>query len=119
MDAVKYLDEKQRMCESIDGDYDSSCNGCCFFIQNSGVDCEPGSWSNEDMVRMVKKWSNEHPVKTRQSEFLKMFPNADLDSDGCIDLCPRQIYSQFECLDKRCGKCQNEYWSQEIKAGIK
>ena len=67
MDAVKFLKEKARMT--------NECNILC-------DDCPVHAYCNhsegknaERMVAIVEKWAEEHPVKTRQSEFLKMFPN--------------------------------------------
>lgn len=36
-------------------------------------------------IKIVQEWSNEHPQKTYLSEFLKHYPNAQLDSDGVPD----------------------------------
>nr|DAO00620.1 MAG TPA: hypothetical protein [Caudoviricetes sp.] len=55
----------------------------------------------------------EHPVKTRQSEFLKMYPNARID-DGVIFLGPCAIDNSHKCtLD--CKKCCRDYWLAEIE----
>jgi len=87
MDAVKFISEHKRMCES----FGTSCNGCplhghpCTFIS---------SITNGDCKRIlvkVEQWSKEHPIKTRQSELLRVIPNLRLDKNGSIFLCPATI----------------------------
>lgn len=74
---------------------------------------------------------DEHPRKTRQSEFLKMFPNAVLiardwlqyhsdTKDDCpvIDICPHKVDTTLEvdCKDVRsCYVCRKEYWQAEME----
>lgn len=56
------------------------------------------------------------PIKTRQSMFLEMFPNATLTDDGVIKIKPCMI--DFICpLDGRCCiDCTEEYWLAEEDA---
>lgn len=44
--------------------------------------------SAEEVVSIVEQWAKEHPVKTRQSEFLKQWTEAQLDEDGVLKVCP-------------------------------
>lgn len=67
----------------------------------------------------VSAWSDSHPIKTRQSEFLKKFPKAKV-RDGVISLCP-QFYcitllgADFTgCTPGDCAKCLREYWLSAI-----
>lgn len=119
MDAVEYLKEKVRMCiehrcgncplgKAGDEQYYSSCR----------------AWEEEhpeEAVEVVKKWSAEHPVKTRQSEFLKMFPNAPLNpmNDMTIGIDPCEADAKYEphagCDEISCSDCQREYWSEEVE----
>lgn len=43
---------------------------------------------NAGAVRFVERWSKEHPRKTRQSVFLEQWPEAKIDNDGCLSVCP-------------------------------
>jgi hypothetical protein len=65
----------------------------------------------------VSAWSDSHPVKTRQSEFLKRFPNAKLDSNGVLAIRPCDIDSKC-CTDdeylSKCGTCAKDYWLTEV-----
>lgn len=73
-------------------------------------------------IDIVIKWAKEHPVKTRQSEFLKMSPNADLkiitrllpcslDSTLKPLRCAKYGYLSITC---RCDRCRDDYWNKEV-----
>ncbi len=66
---------------------------------------------------IVLKWCEEHPIKTRQSEFLKMFPNAKIDNCGTSTLCPQWVDKDFECNLQIlcCDECCREYWLAEVE----
>lgn len=79
----------------------------------------------EDMVEMIKKWAKDHPLKTRQSEFLKLFPNARL-FDGVLAIDPCKINSsRFDSKECRsysdefgvlsCDKCREQFWNEEVE----
>ena len=74
----------------------------------------------QEVVEIVERWGKEHPLKTRQSEFLKMFPRAGRGEDGLIVFCPEDFDSKFECPLKRgsghdlCGECRKNYWLEEV-----
>ena len=108
MDAVEFLKIKKRMC-----DYNESCCLCPAYYKNSGKDCECEDLESlypEELVSIVEKWSKEYPAKTRQSEFLKMFPNARVEY-GVIFMCPKEIDRTLNCkIDGTCGDCKKEYW---------
>lgn len=63
----------------------------------------------------VSAWSDSHPIKTRQSEFLKMFPNANLCRD-VIDISPCSIEKEMKkcCGDRECDECKRTYWLTEV-----
>lgn len=120
MDAIKYFKEAVRMCESS-----GSCINCLFnqemdehpfFPCKSLVSCKERI-AVEKCVSIVEKWSAEHPAKTRQSEFLNMFPNAPLRENGSIAICPLDVDRDAKCSQKqgvRCPDCQKEYWITEV-----
>lgn len=114
MDAVEYVKQRNRMC-----DYYVNCG-----------DCPAGKyeWCSSlngipNMVPIVEQWAKEHPIKTRQSEFLKLFPEASVLGGGYLNICPSQLSS--ECRDKKtggcydpgmdCRKCKRDFWLKEIE----
>lgn len=50
--------------------------------------------------------------KTRQSEFLKMFPNAQMD-DGVVAACPSRVDKNFNCC-LPCDDCRKDFWLAEV-----
>lgn len=55
-------------------------------------------------------------IRTRQSEFLKMFPDTDRTSDGVLAICPCMLDAQSrkDC-DGNCRRCRSVYWLKELK----
>ncbi|MBR3360895.1 MAG: hypothetical protein IKG39_06125 [Lachnospiraceae bacterium] len=64
MDAVKFLKERERMCESF-----KTCDGCSF---NHHCSDFMGEYA-EEAVRIVEQWSNEHPIMTNLMKFKEVF----------------------------------------------
>lgn len=77
----------------------------------------------EKAVEIVEKWAAEHPAKTRQSEFLKMFPNAKLyDGEKLLayypcDMDVRRSFKDEKCAAFKgdCYMCRKEYWNEEMR----
>lgn len=122
MDAVKFLEETRRMCDTYD-----TCEGCpanadgfddCLIDNMQAIDAA-------DAVSIVEKWAKEHPRKTRNSEFLKHYPNARVDCHGVIDICPKAVDENYTpvngCCNTHCDggtscdECCCEYWIQEVE----
>ncbi len=112
MDAVKFIEECNRMCKS----FGRSCRDC---PADKDTCCDAFEWQ-EELVTIVEKWSATHPYKTRQSEFLKMFPRPALDSDGIIAIQPCEVIVDA-CKDSNgnkrtnCWACRREFWMEEIE----
>lgn len=116
MDAVEYLKQLKRVCNSFE-----SCKECRQSIYAGSI-CVLSDLKDEKMaVEFVEKWAKDHPAKTRQSEFLKLVPNAYTDADGNIRIYPCAVDEKFreeKCgheRDKTCTECTREYWTEEIK----
>lgn len=102
-----------RMCKNHKG-----CRGCLLSVDVNGMNIAcldlvrdyPGK-ANE----IILKWCKEHPIKTRQDEFLKMFPNAPL-VDEVINICPNIIDIQYnvDCDEFSCEQCKKSYWLAEV-----
>lgn len=117
MDAIKFIKESNRMCKS----FSDNCAEC---PANSGFCKISHSYecSAEEKLSIVEKWSNEHPAKTRQSEFLKQYPEARIRSNGALNICPAIISTTYRaddggCLNssKGCDDCCREFWMQEVE----
>ena len=76
----------------------------------------------EGMVKAAEQWAAEHPVKTRQSEFLKLFPGAAPTKDGVLAICPNAfspVYKDERGLCKwhyaDCDNCCRQFWLAEVE----
>ena len=114
MDAVEYVKQRERMC-----DYYSDCDKC---PAKEVIGCANITKISQ-MVPIVEKWAKEHSVKTRQSEFLKQWPDAEIGYDGLPTVAPCQLNiellqceSQEDCEERGvCDKCRRDFWLKEIK----
>jgi hypothetical protein len=77
----------------------------------------------DKIVGIAEQWAKDHPVKTRQSEFLKMFPNAKFPNaktdGGVIIFCPRGFLPKGEAeayceKHDECIECCKDYWLAEV-----
>lgn len=106
MDAVKFVEERRRMFAVSAGTSKYS-----LFDMNTRA---------EDVVKEVEEWSAAHPRKTRQMVFLKQWPEAELDKNGCLMLCPLTVSAEYrnrdwECATLACSDCRRQFWMQEAE----
>ena len=101
-----------RMCKNI-----TECKDCPLGTKNNGegITCSFLMTKAPDKANeIVLKWCEEHHIKTRQSEFLKMFPNAKINPNGFITCCPQKVDKTVFCEGKRCLACMKAYWLAEV-----
>lgn len=103
MDAVKFLQERNRMYESG--------------AVTPGYDYDPVM-----AVKIVEEWSAAHPRKTRQDVFLEQWPEANIGGDGVLQICPAPISeshrnAQGGCgnIHRKCRDCRKEFWGQDVE----
>lgn len=117
-----YMHEKARMTKSV---VNSVCHIRCTdcplsrFNNNEKIACyELELFHSETAVQMVQRWSDEHPQRTYLTEFLKHYPNAQLNDDGIPAngcLYRLGLMSVEDCKkDSNKNKCV-ECWNQPIK----
>lgn len=93
-----------------------SCKDCEYFSRpiNDSDYCK-------DCIRLdgLKRNFKEKGIKTRQSEFLKMFPNAPIDVEKkSLCICPQNVDKSLDCESlgyKNCDECMKAYWLEEVK----
>ena len=102
-------------------DFKRMCKpGYCIKCRVSdGNYCQLDNITFEKLNEIVLDWCKTHPVKTRQSEILKMFQNAYI-RNGVVGLCPKLFDGAFICIPTEkditdCMKCCTEYWSEVIE----
>ena len=71
---------------------------------------------NTQAVKFVERWDAEHPIKTRQSVFLKHYPNAKIFL-GCLNACPMDVFGDTEanCNHQPCYECKKAFWLAEVE----
>ena len=114
MDAVEFLKAFGRLCNNY------LCGDNCPLIDSCDDESDDGYVRK---VQIVEKWAKEHLAKTRQSEFLKQWPDAEVGDDGYPSVAPCQLYKDIEekdengicCKNCGCDKCRRDFWLKEIE----
>lgn len=114
MDTVEYVKQRERMCN-----YYVNCNDCPAGYYERCLSLNGIS----KLVTIVEQWAKEHPVKTRQSEFLKQWPDAEIGDDGYPSVDPCQLHKEMAnvevhdgyCNKYGCDECRREFWLKEIE----
>lgn len=115
MDTVKFFKTVNRLCKN------QSCEECPVYKNDMccmvGFD-DDSIKSIEETVSKVEQWARDHPAKTRQREFLKMFPYAETDRSGILIFCPRKFdpvnINSVHCHRHGCLECRKDYWLTEV-----
>ena len=119
MDAVKFIEERSRMCKSF-----NKCSygcpawgGSCKLETGTYLECEATK-----QVEIVEEWSAAHPRKTRQSVFLEQWPDTQLDKKGNVIICPKQLCRGEEfnkliaaCRGTNCYECRRKFWGKVVQ----
>ena len=98
MDAVEFIKQVRRMGKQ-------KGEAICFKLEEKDT----------EIVEKVEQWAKEHPVKTRQSEFLKQWPDAEIDGDGLLRIAPCQLNVKLCKNREACDKCRHDFWLKEIE----
>ena len=119
MEALEYLREQKRMCNSYE-----NCDGCPAWDDSCKLD--PGEYlecEEDEKLKIVNEWSVSHSIKTRQSKFLEMFPNASVITNGTLGICPKSLDKDRNCFYSTdygnskfvdCLGCRNQFWLEEV-----
>lgn len=116
MDALEFIKQSKRMCRSYE-----ECKDCP--ARSDGYeDCHIDTSLDinaEIAVDIVEKWAQEHPEKTRQSEFLKLLPkNATPKMKfDVLDVCPALFISKdwlHDCNKVDCTDCKAKFWREDM-----
>lgn len=119
MEALEFFKARKRMCEA------TNCNGCKLYHAQVGC-CITPQYEKieafEEAIAIVEQWAKDHPIKTRQSEFLKHYPEAKLRQDGVLTICPLEISPAYRdkdgsCVSRfdTCAGCKRKFWLAEVE----
>ena len=117
MDALEFFKESRRMCDSH-----RLCKGCPLENGKCVVSDVAHDEDYKRIIAAVERWSKEHPQKTRQSVFLEQYPEARIDVNGVVGLCPtyisaahRDSHGNCNHPERLCKDCRREFWMQEVE----
>lgn len=118
MDASDFLKNYIRMCSDVGDCEQCPCSETNFCKAPPDLRSPEGA---EEVVHIVEKWAASHPPKTRQIEFLKMFPNVLLNNKGQPIFCPRTLDTAYHPVDgcvldvDLCQRCRDQFWFAEVE----
>ena len=123
MEALEYEKARIWMCRTMILK-EGGCSACLLYdglklrcMIAASVVSKPDEDAIKKNIDKVIKWAKDHSVKTRQSEFLKMFPHAQ-KRDGIINICPicvdRDYNTTSDCLKTACDVCRERFWNEEV-----
>lgn len=118
MDAVKFFKTANRLCK------DQGCSKCpvckedmCMVMRMIRLD-DNSVKSIEETISKVEQWAKDHPVKTRQSEFLKVFPNAqivNIERTFCVaHFDSTKVCKEANPSEEQCIACRYRFWNEEV-----
>lgn len=113
MDAIELIKQQARMCDY----YFGMCSKCPIYQEEFDTCIIYCKRNPEEVVKIIEKWSQEHPQKTMMQDFFGKHPNAPKRRDGTpVGICPSycgytdepNITSVCEKFDRKCLRC----WSR-------
>lgn len=108
MDALEFINERDRMCAA------SECCHACLANRNGCIFNYPANNTAKEQVKVLEEWSATHPRKTRQSKFLEQYPDAKINKNGVLDIKPCTVEKSMVCC-MCCTECYEDFWLQEVK----
>lgn len=114
MDAIELIRQQARMCDY----YCGMCSKCPIYQEEFDTCIIYCKRNPEEVVKIIEKWSAEHPQKTMMQDFFEKHPNAPKRRDGAPTPCPDQCGygKQRYCVEvnrevKECRQC----WSRPME----
>lgn len=104
MDALKFPEEFDRMCNRYVKNY---CKGC---PRAESPDCGVDEMNKEERAKLisdVEQWSKEHPLRTRLQDLLEKFPKVEIDKEGLPFFCCARFGYVCTCAKSTCRDCWN------------
>lgn len=123
MDALEFVKYLKKMCAQygVERPGKGFCQGCPALTEEDEMCVANFKFSSCDpnkVVEAVEKYAKENPIKTRNNEFLKHYPNA-VNCEGVPVICPKMIDVSYNpcngCSKIDCYDCRKEYWMQVIE----
>lgn len=124
MDVLEYEKARIRMCRTMILK-EGGCEACPLFNglkRRCGFAASIAENMDENAIRknidIVIKWAKDHHVKTRKSEFLKLFPNAEMvniERTFCVaHFEPTKKCKGVNPSEEQCIACRYRFWNEEV-----
>lgn len=124
MEALEYEKARIRMCNTMVLK-EGGCSACPLYdglkfrcMIAAYVVTKPDEDAIKKNIDKVIKWAKDHPVKTRQSEFLKMFPNAqmvNIERTFCVaHFDSTKVCKESNPSNEKCIACRYRFWNEEV-----
>lgn len=113
MNANKFMTQYKRMCAAYD-----TCMDCPLYEDRMKCTGFPSSHDQESInktIKTVEDWSATHPTTTRGDLLKKLFPDAPIESEGQLLICPKLVNKNFHCVPEACRECFKKYWLEEVQ----
>ena len=118
---IDFLSELKRLCDTRDECVANAANkeDCPMFGICKLTHSKTCAKDAEKAIKIVQKWSDEHPKKTYAQDFFEKFPNAKPGAEGVPRICRANCYG---------GSCQHsaisgagpapckDCWNEEMEA---
>lgn len=123
MNSLDYFKIKKQMVNFNGEHCGIACVDCPMASCNNGNNLTCGMFElahPEAAEVIVQKWFDAQATRTRQSEFLKMFPNAEFTAGKeFLALCPRNIDKTWPTLGcdgfESCNECKAIFWLASVE----
>lgn len=111
MDAVEYFKIKNRICAA----QEDTCLSCPLTNDCLSKELE----APEEVVKIAEEWDKKHPCRTRQTDFLEIYPDAkmidgNINDELVIDIKPCELMANYAtekwCEKWTCLACKKLYW---------
>lgn len=112
METKDFLSGVSRICKSSSCRDDCPLNFFCCLNYNDQTEED-----FEKAEKVVKEWLKAH-TKTRQTEFLKMYPDALMDDNGVMVINPCSLdkaHYTIPLCGCQCEDCRKQYWLKEVE----
>ena len=114
MDAVEFVKTVNRICKKGCKKCPVCKDGVCMVVfDNNAI-----KRGIKETISKVEQWAKDHPAKTRKSELLKMFPNAqmvNIERTFCVahfDITKK--CKETSPSDEQCTACRYKFWNEEV-----
>lgn len=110
----------ERLCRTYNCRLQSGdCSECPLAEEHENMECLAATIvclnikNAEKQLELMRKWAEEHPVKTYKDVFLERLPNARTGEAGRPLACRDVVFGIVRRCTTNCAECWNEPYKEE------